>query len=294
MKKTLLIAFLLSFAVGMLVMPLRGFNLHYSSFVGFAAHYLCTFFVLRRWGGRVPVKYLFWSLFLGLGIIEIPLRVMDFESTGHTLPDFLMRLLGLLLAYFGHGRRKAWNVALLAVGVALNVFLSFPLCHHMSGWEMWWHKRGCGSFLPYVDNRRLPDGCWEQARNERGETLAAACAGKITVVDFWYKSCGICWREFPDFQRLYDRYRNHPSVFICSAYTCFFDNDTPDLPARLLQEKGYTFPVFCQSKDSPLLRELNIQGYPHVVLLNAAGEVVLNQPNHAQLEEEIERLLAQE
>lgn len=293
MKKTLLIAFLLSFAVGMLVTPLRGFNLHYSSFAGFAAYYACTLFVLRRWRAGVPAKYLFWALFLGLSILEIPVRVMDFESSGHTLPDFLMRLLGLLLAYFGHGRRRAWSLGLLAAGVALNVFLSCPLCHHMSGWDMWWHKRNSGSFLPYVDNRRLPDGCWEQARNERGETLDEVCTGKITVVDFWYKNCGICWRKFPDIQRLYERYHDNPSVYVCSVYTCFYDNDTPDLPARLLQEKGYTFPVFSQAKDSPLLRELNISGYPRVVLLNAAGEVVLNGGTPTQVTEEIERLLTQ-
>ena len=192
MKHTLFFIFLQSFLVGMVVAPIRGYDFHWSSFVGFLAYYAYTLFALHRYGKKVPHKYAFWAIFIGLVILETPIRIANFEGTVSSLPDLVMRLLGFVLAYIGYGRRKAWSLSLLGIGLLVNVFMSFPLCHHMTGWEMWIHRQATGSFLPYVDHQPLSADSWDNVCNGKGESLADARKGRITLVDFWSKYCNYC------------------------------------------------------------------------------------------------------
>lgn len=295
MKRTLFFIFLQSFLVGMVVAPIRGYDFHWSSFVGFLAYYAYTLFALHRYGKKVPHKYAFWAIFIGLVILETPIWIANFEGTVSSLPDLVMRLLGFVLAYIGYGRRKAWSLSLLGIGLLVNVFMSFPLCHHMTGWEMWIHRQATGSFLPYVDHQPLSADSWDNVCNGKGESLADARKGRITLVDFWSKYCNYCWRGFPDFQRLYDKYKDDPRVCVVSVYAMHYKNDTPAVPEPLLREKGYTFPAYSIPQDHPLLKELSIQAYPRTVLLNADGEVVMNfsGAKPEMVEEEIERLLTE-
>jgi len=42
--------------------------------------------------------------------------------------------------------------------------------------------------------------------------LSADYKGKVLVLDFWTTWCGVCLKAFPDFQEVYEKFKDHPDV----------------------------------------------------------------------------------
>jgi tetratricopeptide (TPR) repeat protein len=64
-------------------------------------------------------------------------------------------------------------------------------------------------------------------------------AGKVVVIDLWATWCIPCRAELPEFQKLYDQYKNRPDVAVLS----FNVDDDPAVIAPYVAENHYTFPV---------------------------------------------------
>ena len=291
--KAICIIFLTAFVLGLLMMPFRGYNYHVSSFVGFFTFYIYTLYALHRYEDRLPRWQITLWVLIGMGILEIPFRFISYDTTEGSLPDCVLRVLGLLFAYLSYGRKRVWGIGLLVIGLAANLFMSTSLFYPMTGWEIWLHRRNTGKFLPYAHQRALPAGLWSSAVNEQGESLETWRKGKVTLIDFWVKQCGVCWKKFPMVQQLYDRYKNHPDVTVASDYTVYDEGEDAATAVRLLQKRNYTFPVFSIAKTDPMLDTLGITTYPRIVLLDQEGRLVLNYANSSKelIEQEIEKLL---
>ncbi|MFN7949936.1 MAG: TlpA disulfide reductase family protein [Blastocatellia bacterium] len=97
-------------------------------------------------------------------------------------------------------------------------------------------------------------------------------SGRVVVLDFWFTGCGACFRKFPQLQKIYEQYRNHPAVTVL-AVNKPVDGDKEWQAFQMIREDGYSFPVVI-AKDEKMIDSLGIEHYPTTVLINKHGKVV--------------------
>jgi thiol-disulfide isomerase/thioredoxin len=88
---------------------------------------------------------------------------------------------------------------------------------------------------------------------------------KIVYMDFWTTSCGICFRKFPDLEKLYQKYKSHSNVMI-QVINIPIQRDTAGMAFYMIERSGtYTFPVLIGA-DS-MAKTFGVVFYPTVVIL---------------------------
>lgn len=104
--------------------------------------------------------------------------------------------------------------------------------------------------------------------------------GKIVAINFWGIWCGWCVKEMPEFQNLYEHYKDDPDVAILTI-----NNDrNPESVPLWMEKKGYTFPVLF---DDGYVNKAGIQGFPTTWFLNREGQIAfLKRGWTKELEEE--------
>ena len=104
--------------------------------------------------------------------------------------------------------------------------------------------------------------------------------GKVVAINFWGIWCGWCVKEMPEFQNLYEHYKDDPDVAILTI-----NNDrNPESVPSWMEEKGYTFPVLL---DDGYVNKAGIQGFPTTWFLNREGQIAfLKRGWTKELEEE--------
>ncbi|MXZ11548.1 MAG: redoxin domain-containing protein [Gemmatimonadetes bacterium] len=104
--------------------------------------------------------------------------------------------------------------------------------------------------------------------------------GKIVAINFWGIWCGWCVKEMPEFQNLYEHYKDDPDVAILTI-----NNDrNPESVPPWMEKKGYTFPVLL---DDGYVNKAGIQGFPTTWFLNREGQIAfLKRGWTKELEEE--------
>ena len=101
----------------------------------------------------------------------------------------------------------------------------------------------------------------------KGKQLSlTSLKGKIVAINFWGIWCGWCVKEMPEFQNLYEHYKDDPDVAILTI-----NNDrNPDSVPPWMEKKGYTFPVLL---DDGYVNKAGIQGFPTTYFLNREGQI---------------------
>lgn len=104
--------------------------------------------------------------------------------------------------------------------------------------------------------------------------------GKVVAINFWGIWCGWCVKEMPEFQNLYEHYKDDPDVMILTI-----NNDrNPKSVPPWMEERGYTFPVLL---DDGYVNKAGIQGFPTTWFLNREGQIAfLKRGWTKELEEE--------
>lgn len=95
-------------------------------------------------------------------------------------------------------------------------------------------------------------------------------AGKPTVINFWAVGCSPCVAEFPDFQRVYDEYKDKINFV-------FIDVETDvQLGLNFVKDNNYTFPVYFDL--TGLAQEFySVDAYPTSVFVDKDGNTVDSQ-----------------
>ena len=112
------------------------------------------------------------------------------------------------------------------------------------------------------------------------QVLLTSLKGKIVAINFWGIWCGWCVKEMPEFQNLYEHYKDDPDVAILTI-----NNDrNPESVPPWMEKKGYTFPVLL---DDGYVNKAGIQGFPTTWFLNREGQIAfLKRGWTKELEEE--------
>ena len=94
------------------------------------------------------------------------------------------------------------------------------------------------------------------------------------LLDIWSSSCGVCFIKFPQVQELYNELEKNERVTIASVFTSTRKGEDINTGKALLQEEGWTFPVYCIESDSPIFRICNFNAFPKVLILDSQRNVV--------------------
>jgi len=90
--------------------------------------------------------------------------------------------------------------------------------------------------------------------------------GKVMLINFWATWCPPCVAEMPEFQELFDVYKNKIDFY-------FVTSDQTEKINLFLDKKGYDLPIFRPLEEPP-----NLLGYaslPTTYLISKKGEIVM-------------------
>lgn len=94
--------------------------------------------------------------------------------------------------------------------------------------------------------------------------------GKPIVINFWATWCPPCKQELPDFDKLSKEYGDR-IVFMMVNLTDGY-RDTVDGTKRFVSGKGYTFPVYFDTKDNAA-SAYNVSSIPQTTFIDAKGNI---------------------
>ena len=95
--------------------------------------------------------------------------------------------------------------------------------------------------------------------------------GKGVVLNFWASWCGPCKSEMPHFQAAYEEYGEDVHFLMVNMSSAF--GDTRADAAELLEENGYTFPVYYDDK-AECAYGYGVSGIPMTFFIDKNGNLV--------------------
>lgn len=118
---------------------------------------------------------------------------------------------------------------------------------------------------------------------------------KIVVLDFWHSKCGACFKSFPDFQQLQQKYAGDTDVLL-AAVNVALSSDTAMQYVDML--RTYPFRKF-RSRGSVEENEWQISAYPTTLVFDRHGRerfrgLALYEPGPNYLPDIIEKLKNEE
>jgi DsbE subfamily thiol:disulfide oxidoreductase len=114
--------------------------------------------------------------------------------------------------------------------------------------------------------------------------------GQVAVLNFWATWCPPCEDELPDFQSVWEEYRQRGVVFVGLA----IQEEAPEVE-EMLSQFGVTYPVGLDP-DQSIALDYGITGVPETFVVDPEGNVGyvhVGPVNGETLRGELEELLAQ-
>lgn len=256
--------FLLSLCMYFLGYLLRHFGLVLSFAFLSTSYFVLTAILLKKYENKLSSIGIIIALMLVF--VDIPMRIVSFNSTLISLPDLLGRLIAIVSAYIYVKQKRVMGKIITAVLV-----FGFVIVFSVVGYHRYVYLLKYGTIkgkIEKVINQPVI------LQNDKGENiLLSDMRGKYIILDFWSSTCGICYRQFPTVQTVYDKYKTAPNVYF---YSVFWEGkgETIKTGSDILTKKGYTFPVLSIKKDDPILKEIGVSGVPVVVIFDPSGKLI--------------------
>lgn len=111
--------------------------------------------------------------------------------------------------------------------------------------------------------------------------------GKPVVMNFWATWCGYCKKEMPDFQEVYEEYKDKVEFLFINSTDG--SRETREKAETYLQEQGYTIPAF-YDEDMDAVYTYSVNSLPTTMLLDKEGRVAAYAPGLIEKEALIKAL----
>ena len=105
--------------------------------------------------------------------------------------------------------------------------------------------------------------------------------GKPVVMNFWATWCGYCKKEMPDFQEVYEEYKDKVEFLFINSTDG--SRETREKAETYLQEQGYTIPAF-YDEDLDAVYTYSVNSLPITMLLDKQGRVAAYAPGLVEKE----------
>lgn len=258
----------LSVFISFIIIPIRLVDMPFavSTLIGFILYFTSTTYIINKYGLYISVNRILILALIGASCFQVPIRIIYFSSSLGSLPEFLFHILGILIGYIFHKGRSFYRYLFLTISFGLCLFYFFW------GWSLWSNKLCYGTFRGNVIEYKVNQNII--FKNEYNQNLNIShIKKKIVILDFWTTKCGVCFRKFPIAQKIYNKYKQNPIICFYSVNSFLKDIDKDGDAFRIIKERGFTFPILI-CKNIYLLKELNISGYPSVLIFNKEGVLV--------------------
>ena len=97
-----------------------------------------------------------------------------------------------------------------------------------------------------TDNEKVAAPDFTMTDKDGKEVKFSNFAGKPIVLNFWASWCGPCQMEMPDFEEMYKQYGEEVQFVMVNMTDG--SQETVDSATQFITEKGYTFPVYYDTK----------------------------------------------
>lgn len=262
------VSFLSALLISLLILPIRSVSTQSSTFIGFILFYILTLGLIYFYRKKLSRKQVFLSILIGGSIVQIIVRIIYFEDTIGSLPDFIITILGIVIAYFSYTFSNYGKVILFLCGIGLFTFMC------IKGYDLWFHKLNFGTFTGKVEEPVHYD--FEFQTNE-GDTISLSrFKGKYVLIEYWNTYCGYCYGDMPKVQELFDKYKDSDNVFICSMHSRLESREGEDcsVGTTILRDRNYTYPCFSINMEDPVLEKMGVHAYPTVLIFDPAGKLI--------------------
>lgn len=239
-----------------------GPGLSFSLLIGFSFFTFITYISLLFIKKLKPFIIII-LFFLGISAVHLPPRLVDFNETLVSLPDYIFHVLGLLTAWFFYliPSRKKWIIP--GAAFTLTFFMFFR------GYSMWLHKL---NFDTYTGNyiAAFPEFA---AEGKNGNRISKdSLKSKLVLIDFWHTQCAACFRKFPILDKIYIKYQLNSRVKFL-ALNIPLPTDQPTRAYDMIHKRGYSFPV-AKLQTLSIIDSLSISFFPTTILVNEDGRVI--------------------
>ncbi|WP_420571984.1 TlpA family protein disulfide reductase [Kordia sp.] len=89
---------------------------------------------------------------------------------------------------------------------------------------------------------------------------------EMTVIDLWTTSCGVCFEEFPIFEKLKQDFEGNDNVQFYSANVPL-KNDTREKTLATIKTLNYDYETVFAEKFEMIRDSLGISGFPHLLII---------------------------
>lgn len=154
-----------------------------------------------------------------------------------------------IITWFLYPRRKITHLIILVLPVIFSFYL-FP------------------NVLAYNNNLNPKTGHEfpELKFTDINEKSITIDRDKIILLDFWSTKCGICYKKFPDLEKLFLKYHGNKNVQIYSVHVPYPYDDFQKTK-YLVKKLGYKFPTIFAVSKNETLNKLNFNAFPHYVII---------------------------
>jgi thiol-disulfide isomerase/thioredoxin len=247
--------------------PLRAVSFMLCAVVTFILFFIFMNLVLKKYSEKQKPEYILISALIGASLIQVPFRIISFDSTLISLPDFLFHLLGIIMGYLFYKSNRLCRTLVLTFSFVSCIFIYFK------GGDLWLSKLNFGTFTGKIEPVPITDFKFQ---TDSGDTLSLACfKGKYLLLDCWFTHCGSCYNAMPEVQKLYDTYKNNDHVAIYSMHSRINkENENIGTGSEILKKNNYTFPCLSIDIEDKMLKELGIDAYPTVLIFDKESKLV--------------------
>ena len=108
--------------------------------------------------------------------------------------------------------------------------------------------------------------------------------GKLLVLKCWFITCKVCVEEFPELNKLVDKYKKENISFVSLAF------DEKDKLVEFLKTKTFKYPTIPLQKDY-MAKKLKINQYPTHLIVDSNGVIIKMVNNVKTLSYELDRIM---
>lgn len=108
------------------------------------------------------------------------------------------------------------------------------------------------------------------ASNEDSLITSQDLRGKVVLLDFWFKNCGACMRQYPQMEKVYKYFQSNKDLCI------FWVNNGIDSLSNireLIDKRDIEIPVLID-KGGLFVNRIGIYEYPQYILIDRSGKIV--------------------
>ena len=111
---------------------------------------------------------------------------------------------------------------------------------------------------------------WKMESTDNQLFNMSEARGKVVFLNLWATWCPPCVGEMPGIQKLYDKFKDNPGIeFVLVS------NEPAATIDQFMKKKGYTFPVYSSSSETPAA--FFTRSIPTTFVLDKSGNIVMKE-----------------